>query len=216
MRQKIHLIISGSNAKLLSSELSTHLTGRYNQIELFPFSFSEYCQYRLVDTDDQTTKGIAFKKAAFEDYMLKGGFPELFEVKDSRNYIQNLFDSIIKRDIQQRFKVRYAEALRKMANHLADNFAQEIIYLELAERFSFGSSHTAENYVGYLKEAYLILGIQKFSFKSKERIQHEKAYVIDPAFISQREDNPSGKNIGWRLEKHRLYRASKTEEAPLL
>lgn len=200
LRQNIRLTITGSNAKLLSSELSTHLTGRYNQIELFPFSFAEYCQFRKIDTKDISTKGSAFKKAAFGEYMYKGGFPELFEVKNTRSYIQNLFDAIIRRDIQQRFKIRYIESLRRMANHLIDNFAQEMIYSNLAEQFGFGSAHTAGNYVSYLKQAYLLLGIHKFSFKSKERIRNEKVYVVDPAFISGREDTLTGENLGWRME----------------
>jgi uncharacterized protein len=200
LRQKIRLVITGSNAKLLSSELSTHLTGRYNQIELFPFSFSEYLQYKNIKANLVSTKEIAFKKAAFEEYLEKGGFPELFEVKNSRSYVQNLFDSIIKRDIQQRFKVRFEEALHKLANHLTDNFAQEVNYKDLAERFAFGSSHTVENYVGYLKQAYLLLGVNKFSFKSKERIRNEKLYVIDTALVSLREGNLSGQNFGWKLE----------------
>lgn len=200
LRQKMHLVITGSNAKLLSSELSTHLTGRYNQIELYPFSFAEYCQYREVDTKDISTKGIAFKKAAFEEYFLKGGFPELIEVKNSRGYIQGLFDSIIRKDIQQRFKIKYIESLRMLANYLIDNFGQEIIYSDLADRFGFGSVHTAENYVSYLKRTYLILGIHKFSFKSKERIRNEKGYVVDTAFITERDDAMTGQNLGWKLE----------------
>ena len=200
LRQKIHLVITGSNAKLLSSELSTHLTGRYNQIELYPFSFTEFCRYRKVDMKDVSTKGVAFKKAAFEEYLKKGGFPELFEVKNSRGYIQGLFDSIIRKDIQQRFKIRYIESLRMLANHMIDNFGQEIIYSDLAERFGFGSSHTAENYVSYLKQTYLLLGIHKFSFKSKERIRNEKSYVVDTAFITERDDAMNGQNIGWKLE----------------
>ncbi|MCD8309770.1 MAG: ATP-binding protein [Prevotellaceae bacterium] len=200
LRQNIRLLVTGSNAKLLGSELSTHLTGRYNQIELYPFSFSEYCQFKKVDARDISTRGIAFKKAAFEEYMYKGGFPELFWVKNSRNYIQNLLDAIIRRDIQQRFKVRYIESLRSMANHLIDNFGQELNYTDLAERFGFGSDHTAENYVSYLKQAYLLVCIHKFSFKSKERIRSEKAYVIDPAFIGERVETVVGTNPGWRLE----------------
>lgn len=200
IRQKMHLIITGSNAKLLSSELSTHLTGRYNQIELYPFSFAEFCQCRNVDTKDISTKGVAFKKRAFEEYFQKGGFPELLEVKNSRGYIQGLFDSIIRKDIQQRFKVKYIESLRMLANHLIDNFGQEIIYADLAERFSFGSSHTAENYVSYLKQTYLLLGIHKFSFKSKERIRNEKGYIVDTAFITERVDAMNGQNLGWKLE----------------
>jgi len=200
LRRHIRLLITGSNAKLLSSELSTHLTGRYNQIELYPFSFAEYCQFKQVDTRDISTKGFLNAQQVFEEYMHKGGFPELFSVGNSRSYIQNLFDAIIRRDIQQRFKVRYIESLRRMANHLIDNFGQELNYTDLAERFGFGSDHTAENYVSYLKQAYLLLGIHKFSFKSKERIRNEKAYVIDPAFISERTETLAGENSGWRLE----------------
>ena len=200
LRQKIHLLITGSNAKLLSNELSTHLTGRYNQIELFPFSFAEYLQLKNIRANDGSTSGVALKKAAFEEYLSQGGFPELFAVENKKAYIKNLFSSIITRDIQQRFAVRYPEALRKMADHLTDTVAAEISYKKLAELFSFGSTHTAESYVGYLRQAYLLLGIQKFSFKSRERVRNEKNYAVDPAFISVGREGFSESNFGWRLE----------------
>ena len=200
LRQKIRLIITGSNAKLLSSELSTHLTGRYNQIELFPFSFSEILAYKNISADDDSTLGIAHRKAAFEEYMSQGGFPELFEIKNKKAYIRNLFNSIILRDIKQRFSVRYPEALRKMADYLTDTLCSEINYKSLAKQFSFGSAHTAENYVSYLRQAYLLIGLQKFSFKSGERIRNEKNYVIDTAFISTAKEGFSEQNFGWRLE----------------
>lgn len=200
LRQKIRLFITGSNAKLLSHELSTHLTGRYNQIALYPFSFSEVLQYKNIPPDDDSTSGVALRKAAFEEYMSQGGFPELFLVRNKKAYIKNLFDAIIMRDIQQRFSVRYPEALRKMADYMTDTPATEISYKKLAETFSFGSMHTAEKYMGYLRQAYLLLGIQKFSFKSKERIRNEKNYVIDTAFISAAKEGFPGKNFGSRLE----------------
>jgi predicted AAA+ superfamily ATPase len=200
LRQKIHLFITGSNAKLLSHELSTHLTGRYNQIELYPFSFLEVLQYKNISFDDISTAGVALRKAAFEEYMSQGGFPELFLVKNKKAYIKNLFNAIITRDIQQRFSVRYPEALRKMADYMTDTPATGINYKKLAEIFAFGSMHTAEKYTGYLRQAYLLLGIQKFSFKSKERIRSEKNYVIDMAFISTAKEGFSEKNFGARLE----------------
>jgi predicted AAA+ superfamily ATPase len=200
LRQKVRLIITGSNAKLLSSELSTHLTGRYNQIELFPFSFSEILEYKNIPSDDDSTLGVAHRKAAFEDYMSQGGFPELFEVKNKKAYIRNLFNSIIMRDIKQRFSVRYPETLRKMADYLTDALCAEINYKSLAKQFSFGSVHTAENYVGYLRQAYLLIGLQKFSFKSRERVRNEKNYVIDTALISTARGGFSEQNFGWRLE----------------
>ncbi len=200
LRQKKRLIVTGSNAKLLSSELSTHLTGRYNQIELFPFSFIEMLKYKNIPADDDSTLGIALRKLAFEEYMSQGGFPELFEVKNKKAYIRNLFNSIIARDIKQRFSVRYPEALRKMADYLTDTLCTEINYKSLAKQFSFGSVHTAENYVGYLRQAYLLIGLQKFSFKSRERIRNEKNYVIDTALISTAKEGFSEQNFGWRLE----------------
>jgi predicted AAA+ superfamily ATPase len=200
LRQKIRLIITGSNANLLSNELSTHLTGRYNQIELFPFSFPEMLEYKNIPADDDTTLGIARRKSAFEEYMSRGGFPELFEVKNRKTYIRNLFNSIITRDVKQRFSVRYPKALRKMADHLTDTVSSEINYKSLANLFSFGSVHTAENYVGYLRQAYLLIGLQKFSFKSRVRIRNEKNYVIDTAFISTSKEGFSEQNFGWRLE----------------
>jgi predicted AAA+ superfamily ATPase len=200
LRQKIRLIITGSNAKMLSSELSTHLTGRYNQIELFPFSFSEILEYKNISNNDNSTLGVARRKSAFEEYLSQGGFPELIEVKNKKAYIRNLFNSIIARDITQRFSVRYPEALQKMANYLTDTPCSEINYKSLAKQFSFGSVHTAENYVGYLRQAYLLIGVQKFSFKSRERIRNEKNYVIDTAFISTAKEGFSEQNFGWRLE----------------
>jgi len=200
LRNKIRLIITGSNAKLLSSELSTHLTGRYNQIELFPFSFSEILEYKNISGNDDSTLGVARRKSAFEEYMSQGGFPELLEVKNKKAYIRNLFNAIIARDIKQRFSVRYPEALRKMADYLTDTLCIEINYKGLAKQFSFGSVHTAENYVGYLRQAYLLIGLQKFSFKSRERIRNEKNYVIDTAFISTAKEGFSEQNFGWRLE----------------
>ena len=200
LRQKIRLIITGSNAKLLSSELSTHLTGRYNQIELFPFSFSEILEYKNIPADDDSTLGLARRKSAFEEYLLQGGFPELFEVKNKKAYIRNLSNSIITRDIKQRFSIRYPEALRKMADYLTNTPCSEINYKNLAKQFSFGSAHTAENYVSYLRQAYLLIGLQKFSFKSRERIRNEKNYVIDTALIATTKEGFSEQNFGWRLE----------------
>ena len=74
LRQRMHIIVTGSNAKLLSGELATHLTGRNDQIELFPFSFAEWCQCKKVNTSSPTTKAEALRRAAFDDYLKQGGF----------------------------------------------------------------------------------------------------------------------------------------------
>lgn len=199
LRQKVHLFITGSNSKLLSSELTTHLTGRHNKVELYPFSFREYSYMRDVNIESLSTKSKALRKKALNEYLIEGGFPELMNEADKRGYIESLFNSIIKNDIAKRFKIRYVEVLRRLASYLADNFCQEFNSSGLATTFGV-SDHTIENYYSYLKEAFLLMGIHKFSFKSKERIRSEKVYVVDVAFVSERSDTFSMANLGWRLE----------------
>ncbi|MBR5440029.1 MAG: AAA family ATPase, partial [Prevotella sp.] len=77
LRNKMHVVLTGSNAKLLSSDLATHLTGRSNEIDLYPFSFAEYCTMKGVDYKLRTTKGIAIQRKTFDEYLQQGGFPEL-------------------------------------------------------------------------------------------------------------------------------------------
>lgn len=199
LRQKVHLFITGSNSKLLSSELTTHLTGRHNKVELYPFSFREYAFMRSVDMGSFSTKAMALRKKALNEYLIEGGFPELLHETDKRGYIESLFDSIIKNDIAKRFKIRYGEVLRRLASYFADNFCKEFVSSDLAAMFGV-SDHTIENYYSYLKEAFLLMGVHKFSFKSKERIRSEKVYVVDVAFVTERSGTFSTANLGWRLE----------------
>lgn len=199
LRRKIHLFVTGSNSKLLSSELTTHLTGRHNRVQLYPFSFSEYGQMTGVELHSPSTKARALRKRALNTYLMDGGFPELLNETNKRGYIEQLLDSIIKNDIAHRFRIRHVEVLRRLAAYLSDNFCQEISVSGLSRTFGV-SSHTIENYYSYLKEAFLLLGVHKFSYKSRERIRNEKVYVVDVAFASQRNDTFSPQNIGWRLE----------------
>lgn len=212
LRQKMHLIVTGSNAKLLSNELTTHLTGRHHKITLFPFSFEEHARMKQLDTQALTTKGQAAVKRELNTYLMNGGLPELLIEKDSQGYIMALLEAIIKRDITLRFKVRYPEVLQRLATYLIDNFAQEYNATTIAELLGV-SDHTIDTYCGYLQEAFLLLALKKFSYKSRERIRDSKIYVIDNAFISNRTNTFSIENLGWRLENaiyiELLHRASK-------
>ena len=212
LRQKMHLIVTGSNAKLLSNELTTHLTGRHHKITLFPFSFEEYARMKQLDTQALTTKGQAAVKRELNTYLMNGGLPELLIEKDSQGYIMALLEAIIKRDITLRFKVRYPEVLQRLATYLIDNFAQEYNATTIAELLGV-SDLTIDTYCGYLQEAFLLLALKKFSNKSRERIRDSKIYVIDNAFISNRTNTFSTENLGWRLENaiyiELLHRASK-------
>lgn len=200
LRQGIRVVLTGSNAKLLSGELATHLTGRHDKIELFPFSFADYCRYKGVDLYSATTKAEAFRRSAFDEYLNQGGFPELLHKKNKMGYDSNLVESILKRDIEQRHKVKYVRAFEQLANHLLNISPAVVVENDLAKLFGFKSHHTVDNYINYLKEAYLLVGLSKYSTKSKIRIRNEKFYPIDVALMDGREDAMSGENIGWRLE----------------
>ena len=214
LRKKMHIIITGSNAKLLSGELATHLSGRNKEIPLYPFSFKEFCKMKEVDTDRKTTKAEAFRRAAFDEYMKQGGFPELFFIEDKKSYVSTLVENILKRDIEQRYKIAYKAAFEKMAHHLLNVAPTMIVSKDLANIFHYKSEHTAKNYVDYLKQAYMLIGVPKYSQKSKVRSVQEKVYAVDVAMMDQRENAFAGDNLGYRLETIvliNLVRRSKTE-----
>lgn len=199
MRTSLHIFITGSNAKLLSGELATHLTGRYNEIHLYPFSFSEYCKYHQIDTQSITTKADADRKRAFMDYIHDGGFPEMQGLRNKRAYVQSLIEAILRKDIQKRCKIRNIEALRKLAHHLINNACQEINYDDLSNMLGIADK-TAKKYVDYLSQAFLIQLLTRHSFKSQERIRNQKAYIVDTGMQSNRDNALAPENLGWRLE----------------
>lgn len=199
LRTNLKIFVTGSNAKLLSGELATHLTGRYNEIHLFPFSFSEYCDFHKIDTQSITTKADADKKRAFMEYISNGGFPEMQNLRNKRAYIQSLIEAIVTKDIQRRFKIRNVDTLRKTANHIINNICQEVNYKKIAKLLGV-TDNTIRKYTDYLRQAFLVQLLTKFSYKSKERIRNAKAYIIDPGLQNNRENSFAPENIGWRLE----------------
>lgn len=199
LRSGLHVVVTGSNAKLLSGELATHLTGRYNEIRLYPFSFREYCDFHHVDVRGITTRAEAERKSAFMDYIRNGGFPEMQSLRNKRGYVQSLMEAIISKDIRQRFNIRNIDALRKTANHLVNNACQEINYDALSQLLDI-TDQTARRYVDYLRQAFLIQQLMKHSFKSKERIRNSKAYIVDPGLQNNRDNAFAPGNVGWRLE----------------
>lgn len=199
LRQHKHVFLTGRNSKLLSNELMTHLTGRHNQVALYPFSFKEFCAMNHVDCKGVTTKAIALRVAALHNYIEQGGMPELLHETNKRKYIDSLMNTIIRNDIAKRFKIRNVDVLHKIATCLCDNFAHEVVPTTLAKQFNV-TPHTAGNYFRYLKEAFLLVGIPKFSFKPQERVRNEKCYVVDTAFPSEHTSGLSLENLGWKLE----------------
>lgn len=200
LRQKIHLILTGSNANLLSDDLSTHITGRYNEIRLYPFSFDDYCVAKEVDTQLLTTKAEGLRRHALDNYLMQGGLPETFTLKNQGKYVRSLLDAIVNKDICKRYKIRYKKTLQQIANGLLDRFCQEVNYQDVQETYKLKSVHTAKNYVNYIEKAYLVRLVPRYSFKSIERQNFRKVYAIDTAFVTDHTDVLQTDNWGWRLE----------------
>lgn len=202
LRQGMHMLITGSNANLLSGELATHLTGRYHQIELMPFSFQEYCSCKDVNTSSYTTKAIALRDKALNDYLFAGGFPELLLLSEAEqgDYVRSLVQTIVEKDIAKRYKLRYAQTLMDVANQVLDEFSQEHSFATVQKKHNLKSPNTAKKYLQYLQNAYLVLALPRFSLKSSERRSVHKYYAIDPAMIAKRDEALMTKSLGLRLE----------------
>lgn len=200
LRQGLHLIITGSNANLLSGELATHLTGRYNEIRLYPFSFVDYCAAKGISTDARTTKGRGLLLNALDTYLQQGGLPETLSLPRHDKYVSSLLSAIISKDVCRRYKVRYQQTLQQIANGLLDHFCQEVSYADIQTDYQINTIHTAKNYVTYLENAYLVRLLPRYSYKTLERQNKRKAYAIDNAFVTTHDDALQTENLGWRLE----------------
>jgi len=187
-RQGFNLIVTGSNAHLLSRELSTHLTGRNISLKLFPFSFREFIKYHGVvvkNADLLSTKERGLLKKKLEEYISAGGFPEV--VKDPANkkvYLQSLYSDILNKDIIIRYKIKFSKTLKEIANSLMSNIASHVSFNKIKNMFNLKSIHTALNYLSFLEESFLFFLVPRFSYKTKERaIATRKIYAIDIGMI---------------------------------
>jgi len=186
-RRGYSLILTGSNAHLLSRELATHLTGRYREFRLLPFSFGEYLRAKAVVLDEtialRERQGVLLNHLAA--YMQCGGFPEtVVGTVDARNYLATLFESVLLKDVVRRYNVRYAARLLELGRYLMANHAREYTFTSVGKALGFRSVHTLENYIGYLAEAFLLFSIQRFSWKARERVQApRKVYAYDPGLV---------------------------------
>lgn len=203
LRRGIRVLVTGSNAKLLGGELATHLTGRYNPIALLPFSFGEYCLAHGVDAGNPTTWAVGARRAALDAYLHDGAFPALARpgAPDAPKYLEALTNAILERDIRQRYHLRHAAPFRTLAHYLLDIAPTILNYAAIRNRLALSCSpNTLAAYVFYLKQAYLLRGLLRWSPKSHLRLRGEKIYPVDVSLMSNRRDAFAGENLGWRLE----------------
>lgn len=200
-RRGVNLVITGSNANLLSSEMSTLLTGRYVEIQILPFSMEETLKYREVPVNAELPDEKAKLFIEMDDYLKKGGYPEIVKNREiEQAYLTALFDSIILKDVAQRHKIRKITELYDLADYLISNYSNPLSYNEIAEELSLGSVTTVKKFCGYLAEPYLFFYLPRFNNKLKEmKKAPRKVYVVDNGLIYTRSFELSSNN-GRQLE----------------
>lgn len=173
------IFITGSNARLLSSELATHLTGRYFKIELFPFSFKEFLALQKVDYKQKGTENKIKVLKNFDFYLENGGFPEFLKYKDTE-LLKRVYEDVLYRDLLTRFKIRESKSFKQLAMFLFTNFTKEISYNSLKDALGFKSPVSVKNYIEFMQESFLIFELYKYDYSLKKQyVSNKKIYVID-------------------------------------
>lgn len=187
-RQGYNIIITGSNSKMLSRELTTHLTGRYVQFEVYPFSFKEFLKQhniKIPNSSKLSTKIISEINFHLNLYLQIGGFPETAKLENKKRYLRDLFDTIILKDIVQRFKIREIIALKETALQLINNYGNLYTLNRIKNNLNLSSINTVKDFINYLEEAYLLFSTSKYSNKFHETIRSaKKSYCIDTGFAN--------------------------------
>ncbi len=187
-REGYNVILTGSNARLLSTEIATALTGRHIPIEIMPFNFREFLSARGVTIDTEElilpqNKGTLLKLV--DEFLLNGGFPEVvLKNFDPFDYLRILFESIVFKDIVRRYNVRFPNQIVSLAEYLINNFARYYTSRKIKNVLEMRSVTTVEKYLSYLEDAFLFVYLKRFNYKSSTRIKSpRKVYVIDNGYI---------------------------------
>lgn len=177
--EEYKIFITGSNANLLGSELATHLTGRYFQLELYPFSFKEFLAFKKIDWQDIDSQKRIEILLALDDYLKNGGFPEYIKSQDPE-YLKKIYEDILYKDAIARFRIREVKSFRELSVYLFSNFAKEASYNSLKNILKFNSLATVKNHIHYLQESYLVFELFKYDFSLKKQyVSNKKIYAID-------------------------------------
>jgi len=187
--QSIRVIITGSNARMLSIELGTNLTGRNISKELFPFSYKEFCLLNKVD----------FNKESYESYLEKGGFPEFLKT-NNKDVLSSLIEDIIYRDIATRYAIRDINGLKTLCIYLMSVAANRISPSKLTTLIGVKSPSTVLEYLSHFESSYVINLISKFSYSLKSQMLSEKkVYIVDNGLINVSSISAS-KDLGRKFE----------------
>lgn len=183
-----NLVITGSNAKMLSSEMATVLTGKYLQVEMLPFSLGEFFEWNRLDLNRIVPEKQSHAEVLMDDYLRNGGYPEVVASRQlTRSYLDTLFDSIIWKDVAKRHNVRNVSDLNDLAIYLISNICNPISANELTAELAFSSVNTTKKYMEYLHEPYLFYYLSRYNNKLKlMKKAPRKVYVVDNGFVASK------------------------------
>ena len=200
-RQGKNLVITGSNAKMLSSEMATVLTGKYLKVEMLPFSLEEFFDWNKLDLYGLKPEQQTDAAVLMDDYLRNGGYPEVVASRQlTRSYLDTLFDSIVWKDVAKRHNVRNISDLNDLALYLVSNFCNPISANELTEELGFSSVNTTKKFMDYLHEPYLFYYLPRYNNKLKlMKKAPRKVYVVDNGFVATKAFALSD-NLGRLLE----------------
>ncbi|MFO7869607.1 MAG: ATP-binding protein [Bacteroidales bacterium] len=204
VRQKLdegfRVIVTGSNASLLSKELGTKLTGRHITKELFPFSFTEFCEFKSIHNTVES----------FSEYSNSGGFPEYVKTKNP-DILTALLDDILYRDIAVRHNIKDVKSLQRLISYLAANVGNLVSANKLTRILGIKSTATVMEYFNYFEQSYVVQLMPKFSYSHKVQIVNpRKIYFIDNGLLSiistsfNKDEGHKLENIVfWELRRHK-------------
>jgi uncharacterized protein len=176
------IYITGSNASMLSYDLGTHLTGRFVTLELFPFSFKEFLRFKKIEYNEKDfyirEKKVQLEKT-FKKYIKVGGFPEFLETYDN-DFLKNLFESILYRDIMVRNNLTSEIHVKEILHYLMSNVSREFSYNSLTKFSLVKNSTTIKDYLSYFEKPYLLFILNRFDKSFQKQLKSpKKIYSID-------------------------------------
>lgn len=180
------VFVTGSNARMLSKELGTHLTGCYIAIELYPFSFSEYllfCEKEITLAKVNGTIERGEIQALFNNYFLQGGFPMYLKSLDDI-VLKTLYDNILYKDVMVRNQIVNEREVKELVYYAVNNIGKPLTYTSLAKVVGVKNPTTVKNYLEYIENTYLLFSLSKLDFSVKTQLRNpKKVYAIDNAMI---------------------------------
>lgn len=181
--EKYDIYVTGSNAFLLSSDLATLFTGRTFEIEMYPFSFNEYCEYFELNNTIDT----------FNSYVLEGGMSGSYLYNDSEDkykYLKEVYNTLVIRDIKKKYNIRNTKLFDELNDYLMDNIGNLVSAKSIAKELKKQndnkknvSDKTIASYIKYLCNAFAFYRVRRYDIQGKKYLaSQDKYYLVDPTF----------------------------------